>query len=70
MVATMIHQSHTFRRFRPHNPLSSLWHDRERRIRLEAYLKAKKRGFLAGHELEDWLEAEAEVDAATATWSQ
>jgi hypothetical protein len=26
-----------------------------------AYLKAEKRGFVAGHELEDWLEAEQEV---------
>lgn len=26
-----------------------------------AYLKAEKRGFAAGHEMEDWLEAELEV---------
>jgi hypothetical protein len=28
-----------------------------------AYFKAKRRGFLAGDELADWLAAEAEVDA-------
>jgi hypothetical protein len=27
-----------------------------------AYLKAQQRGFEPGHELEDWLAAEAEVD--------
>jgi hypothetical protein len=28
-----------------------------------AYFRAQKRGFAAGHETEDWLAAEAEVDA-------
>jgi hypothetical protein len=28
-----------------------------------AYLRAERRGFEAGHELEDWLAAETEVDA-------
>ena len=28
-----------------------------------AYLRAERRGFAPGHETEDWLEAEAEVDA-------
>lgn len=28
-----------------------------------AYLRAEKRGFLPGHELEDWLAAESEVDS-------
>ena len=27
-----------------------------------AYYKAEKRGFAAGHEIEDWLEAEQEVN--------
>ncbi len=31
-----------------------------------AYLRAQRRGFAPGHELEDWLAAEAEVDAALA----
>jgi hypothetical protein len=29
-----------------------------------AYFRAQRRDFEAGHELEDWLAAEAEVDAA------
>jgi len=28
-----------------------------------AYLRAERRGFVAGHDVEDWLAAEAEVDA-------
>jgi len=32
-------------------------------IATAAYLRAQGRGFEAGHELEDWLAAEAEVDA-------
>jgi len=28
-----------------------------------AYFRAEKRGFSPGHETEDWLQAEAEVDA-------
>jgi hypothetical protein len=28
-----------------------------------AYLRAERRGFVPGHETEDWLAAEAEVDA-------
>jgi hypothetical protein len=28
-----------------------------------AYLRAERRGFAPGHEQEDWLAAEAEVDA-------
>jgi Protein of unknown function (DUF2934) len=31
-----------------------------------AYLRAQQRGFEPGHELEDWLAAEAETDAALA----
>ena len=33
----------------------------QRRIAEVAYFKAEKRGFTAGHEAEDWLEAESEV---------
>jgi hypothetical protein len=29
-----------------------------------AYYRAERRGFAAGHEAEDWLAAESEVDAA------
>jgi hypothetical protein len=36
--------------------------DRAASISKLAYLKAERRGFKAGHELEDWLAAENEVD--------
>jgi len=32
-------------------------------IAASAYLRAERRGFVPGRETEDWLEAEAEVDA-------
>ena len=35
---------------------------REARIREAAYAKAQQRGFVPGHEEEDWLEAERTVD--------
>jgi hypothetical protein len=36
--------------------------DRHVLIAEEAYFRAQRRDFLPGHELEDWLAAEAEVD--------
>jgi hypothetical protein len=36
--------------------------DRQALIERGAYLKAERRGFAPGHELEDWLAAENEVD--------
>lgn len=35
---------------------------REAAIREKAYLIAERRGFIPGHELEDWLQAEAEIN--------
>jgi hypothetical protein len=32
-----------------------------RRIEIAAYYKAQERGFAPGHELDDWIAAEAEV---------
>lgn len=37
--------------------------DREGRIAERAYWHAAQRGFEPGHELEDWLQAEKEIDA-------
>jgi hypothetical protein len=37
--------------------------DRQRFIAEAAYFKAERRGFAEGGELEDWVEAEAEIDA-------
>jgi DUF2934 family protein len=39
---------------------------REALIAQKAYLRAEVRGFVHGYELEDWLAAEAEVDALLA----
>jgi hypothetical protein len=41
--------------------------DRENRIRVVAYFRAERRGFVPGYELEDWLAAEAEVSEAIAS---
>jgi hypothetical protein len=35
--------------------------DRRQRIALAAYYRAERRGFAAGRELDDWLEAENEL---------
>ena len=40
----------------------SFHEDRHASIAEAAYFKAEHRGFAAGHELEDWLAAEEEVD--------
>lgn len=37
--------------------------DREARIAQAAYQRAEQRGFYPGHEVEDWLAAEKEIDA-------
>ena len=37
--------------------------DRESLVRMVAYLRAERRGFAPGYEIEDWLAAEAEVSA-------
>ena len=39
--------------------------DREERVRVAAYFRAERRGFVPGYEIEDWLAAEAEVSAVT-----
>jgi hypothetical protein len=36
---------------------------RRQLIAAEAYFRAERRGFAAGHELSDWLAAEADVDS-------
>lgn len=37
--------------------------ERQRWIATAAYHRAEKRGFAAGYEVQDWFEAEAEIDA-------
>jgi Protein of unknown function (DUF2934) len=36
--------------------------DRDIRVRMAAYFRAERRGFAPGHEIEDWLAAEAELN--------
>jgi hypothetical protein len=43
--------------------LPSISESREARIAERAYWRAERRGFAPGHELEDWLDAEHEVDS-------
>jgi hypothetical protein len=44
-------------------PTSMNAEERYRAIAHAAYLRAERRGFAPGHEVEDWLAAEAEFDA-------
>jgi len=44
-------------------PLDDTTADRLERIAEAAYRRAQRRNFEPGHDLEDWLEAEKEVDA-------
>ena len=44
-------------------PLNDATADRLRRIAEAAYRRAQSRNFAPGHDLEDWLEAEKEIDA-------
>lgn len=39
-----------------------VYRDRDVRIAEAAYLRAQSRGFVPGHELDDWLAAEKEID--------
>jgi hypothetical protein len=43
-------------------PVAPAVEQRHALIAKAAYFRAQRRGFRAGHELEDWLAAEAEVD--------
>lgn len=43
-------------------PVESFADERRMRIAQAAYYRAERRGFTPGHELDDWLAAEAEID--------
>jgi len=45
---------------RPAKASPSVPADRESQVRMAAYLRAERRGFAPGYEIEDWLAAEAE----------
>ncbi|MGE5153752.1 MAG: DUF2934 domain-containing protein [Bdellovibrio bacteriovorus] len=44
------------------SPLSHEPAQRERLVREWAYFRAQRRGFVPGHEVEDWLAAERELE--------
>jgi hypothetical protein len=48
---------------KPDGPGTITLEERRTLIARAAYLRAERRGFVPGHELEDWAAAEAEVDA-------
>lgn len=53
---------HSDARAAGHHDTSVLHATREQQIARLAYEKAEARGFLPGHEMDDWLEAESEID--------
>ena len=55
--------THNFFPLRFSPPLIISESERRAEIAAGAYLRAERRNFAAGHELEDWLAAEAEVNA-------
>ena len=48
---------------RPLKTAPSVPADRQSLVRMAAFLRAERRGFAPGYEIEDWLAAEAEVSA-------
>ena len=58
-VAGNIIERHTIAE---HPPASDVEESRRQRIAIGAYYRALRRGFAAGGELEDWLEAERELN--------
>lgn len=77
MTALPPKPTHNFFPLRFSPPMIASESERRRMIEKAAYRRAQDRHFAAGHELEDWLAAEAEVNsqlayaqrlAGTATW--
>ena len=51
--------------------LQALMADLHQRSRIAAYFLAERRGFVPGHELDDWLAAEDAIEAEDAArWSE
>lgn len=66
MTALPPRPTHNFHPLRFSLPLIATESERRGLIETEAYLRAERRHFAPGHEIEDWLAAEAEVDARLA----
>jgi hypothetical protein len=58
--------THNFFPLRFSPPVTVTESERQAMIEMESYLRAERRNFESGHELEDWAAAEAEVDARLA----
>ena len=63
MTALPPKPTHNFFPLRFSPPMFASESERRDLIATEAYLRAERRHFTAGHELEDWLAAEATVNA-------
>ena len=63
MTALPPKSTHNFFPLRFSPPMITSESERHALIRTAAYLRAERRNFAAGHEVEDWLAAEAEVNA-------
>jgi hypothetical protein len=63
MTALPARPTHNFDPLRFSRPAVKSEEERRRLIAKAAYLRAQRRHFQAGHEIEDWLAAEAEIDA-------
>jgi hypothetical protein len=63
MTALPPKRTHNFFPLRFSPPLIVSESERRRMIETAAYLRAERRNFKAGHELEDWVAAEAEVNS-------
>ncbi len=63
MTALPPKPTHNFFPLRFSPPMIASETERLALVATEAYLRAERRNFAAGHELEDWLAAEAEVNA-------
>jgi len=48
--------------------VEKLREDRQQMIATAAYYQAEKRGFNGGDEIQDWLEAESELDGISYNW--
>ena len=62
MTALPPRPMHNFYPLRFSLPMDVAETERRRMIETAAYLRAERRNFEPGHELEDWLAAEAEVN--------
>jgi hypothetical protein len=66
MTALPPKPTHNFFPLRFSPPPAASEAERREMIAVEAYLRAERRGFEPGHEVEDWAAAEADVDARLA----